>query len=201
MAALWTLGALAALGLGLGAGAFAAVCLCARRARGAFRQTPGRADCLIVLGARVWPDGRMSETLRLRCLCALALWRRGAARAIVACGGRGGDEPVAEAEAMRAFFQENGVPAEAVALDAASRSTRENLANARRILSDRGWTAAAIVTSDVHLTRAMWIARDAGLTAFGVAAPSPARRAARLRACARETASWALYAMRKFARR
>lgn len=216
------LGILAALCSLCGAGAFAAVCACARRrgresrdgcaARGANlgveaknagpsrrlvgspEETP---DCLIVLGARVWPDGRMSETLRLRCERALALWRETGAPGIVACGGRGGDEPCAEAEAMRAFFMENSVPALQIVVDADSASTRANLVNARRIMAERGWTTAAVVTSDYHLTRALWIAADLGMQAVGAAAASPNRRGARLRAYGRETVSWALYALRR----
>lgn len=216
------LGILAALCSLCGAGAFAAVCACARRrgresrdgcaARGAnlgvemknagpswrlVGPPEGTPDCLIVLGARVWPDGRMSETLRLRCERALALWRETGAPGIVACGGRGGDEPCAEAEAMRAFFMENSVPALQIVVDADSASTRANLVNARRIMAERGWTTAAVVTSDYHLTRALWIAADLGMQAVGAAAASPNRRGARLRAYGRETVSWALYALRR----
>lgn len=157
----------------------------------------GTPDCLIVLGARVWPDGRMSETLRLRCERALALWRETGAPGIVACGGRGSDEPCAEAEVMRAFFMENSVPALQIVVDADSASTRANLVNARRIMAERGWTTAAVVTSDYHLTRALWIAADLGMQAVGAAAASPNRRGARLRAYGRETVSWALYALRR----
>lgn len=216
------LGILAALCSLCGAGAFAAVCACARRrgresrdgcaARGAnlgveaknagpsrrlVGSPEGTPDCLIVLGARVWPDGRMSETLRLRCERALALWRETGAPGIVACGGRGGDEPCAEAEVMRAFFMENSVPALQIVVDADSASTRANLVNARRIMAERGWTTAAVVTSDYHLTRALWIAADLGMQAVGAAAASPNRRGARLRAYGRETVSWALYALRR----
>ena len=216
------LGILAALCSLCGAGAFAAVCACARRrgresrggcaARGAnlgvemknagpsrrlVGSPEGTPDCLIVLGARVCPDGRMSETLRLRCERALALWRETGAPGIVACGGRGGDEPCAEAEAMRAFFMENSVPALQIVVDADSASTRANLVNARRIMAERGWTTAAVVTSDYHLTRALWIAADLGMQAVGAAAASPNRRGARLRAYGRETVSWALYALRR----
>ena len=191
VAAVWigaAAGAAAACALAL----FVAVCLCARLPR---RAQP--ADCLVVLGARVWPDGRMSETLRLRCAAALEAWRAGQAKAIVVCGGRGRDEPVAEAEAMRAFLLDNGVPPAAIAVDADSASTRENLANARRIMAARGWSRAAIVTSDYHLQRALWLARDLGMCASGVAAPSPRRRASRLTNRAREAVSWALYAVRR----
>ena len=218
----WILCVLAVLCTLCGAGAFAAVCACARRrgresrdgcaARGAnlgvemknagpswrlVGPPEGTPDCLIVLGARVWPDGRMSETLRLRCERALALWRETGAPGIVACGGRGGDEPCAEAEAMRAFFMENSVPALQIVVDADSASTRANLVNARRIMAERGWTTAAVVTSDYHLTRALWIAADLGMQAVGAAAASPNRWGARLRADGRETVSWALYALRR----
>ena len=57
-------------------------------------------------------------------------------------------------------------------------------------MAERGWTTAAVVTSDYHLTRALWIAADLGMQAVGAAAASPNRWGARLRAYGRETVSW-----------
>ena len=36
-----------------------------------------------------------------------------------------------------------------------------------------GWQDAIVVTSDYHLQRALWLARDVGIEACGVAAESP----------------------------
>lgn len=170
---------------------FGAVCACARR-----KWTRGRADCIVVLGARVRPDGALSRTLARRCDAAEAAWRKGFAPLLILCGGRGCDEPLSEAEAMAKRLLRAGLPESALVREAESANTIENLRNARRIMAERGRTRALIVTSDYHLTRAMWIARDLGMRAWGFPAPGPSGAHA-LRARAKETLSWLIYCARK----
>lgn len=171
---------------------FAAVCICAQKDRPA-----QSADCIIVLGARVWPSGRMSNALRYRCEKALELWRTGISENIIVAGGKGDDEPAAEADVMREYFIQNGVPEEKVIAENTSVNTIQNLRNAREIMRQKGWGTAAVVTNDYHVQRALWIARDADVTAFGVAAPSPDRLSTRLFCRFRESLSWILYALRR----
>lgn len=170
----------------------AAVCVCARLPR---KFLP--ADCLIVLGARVRPDGTPSHTLENRCRAAVETWRRESSGAFIVCGGQGADEPATEAAVMRAYLLEAGVPAELIFLEDRSTNTLENLRYARRIMEAQGMRRAAVVTSDYHLTRALWIARDLGIDACGVPAKGPSRIAHRLKSRMVETGSWFLYLFRK----
>ena len=98
---------------------------------------------------------------------------------------------------MRAFLVERGVPETDVYLEDQSVNTKQNLENARAIMQAQGWKTAAIATSDYHLTRAMWLARDLGIEACGIPAPQPVRLAVKISNYARESASWVLYALRK----
>ena len=180
--------AIAATGVAL----LTAVCVCAGTER-----TIEDADCIIVLGARVWPDGRMSTTLLRRCERALELWQEGRAPKMIVCGGRGGDEPAAEGAVMRHWLVNAGVTAEDVIAETESVNTSENLGNAREIMQAQGWQSAIVVTSDYHVQRALWIARDEGVQAVGAAAPSPDGPAAWMGARLRECVSWAIYALRK----
>ena len=175
-----------------GAGLFAAVCVCARKSRNAVK-----SDCVIVLGARVWPDGRMSKSLLYRCESALEAWRSGLAQNIIVCGAKGDDEPAAEADVMAAWFVKSGVPEKSVWKDAASVNTQENLENAAEIMAERGWKTAIIATNDYHVQRALWIARDVGIDACAVAARSPGSAKAWLLSRVREPVSWVLYWLRK----
>lgn len=172
---------------------FAAVCICALARR---RNRDG--DCLIVLGAKVRADGGLSQTLRLRCETALRLWKRGGWAGMILCGGRLPGEPYSEARAMRDFLTEGGVDADALILEDTSCNTVENLKNALVILRNRGWRRAAMVTSDYHLTRALWIARDLGMEVCGAAAPSPGGFRSFMLNRMREAASWLLYFRRKW---
>lgn len=169
-----------------------AVCACAR-----IRRVPGKSDCIVVLGARVWRFGRLSNALRYRCRAACEAWRAGVAPVLIVCGGQGSDEDEAEATAMKRFLIAQGVPAEAVFTDATSTTTRENLVNARAIMAEHGLATCAVCTSDYHLQRALWLARDLGLRATGIAAPSTQNPFNRARGRLRETVSWILYFIKK----
>lgn len=186
---LWILPALC---LALPLGLFAAVCICSGR-----KHRKSAAPCVIVLGARVYADGSLSHSLQYRCDAALELWRRGGVSCLLLCGGAGRDEPVTEASAMARYLAEQGVPAEDMLLEAESVNTIENLKNARALMQARGYDRAALVTSDYHLTRALWIARDAGLQVCGVPAASPRGWKRYLKARFKESVSWCLYFLKK----
>ena len=160
-------------------------------------RTPVRSDCIIVLGARVRPDGTLSDSLRYRCESALAAWKEGLAPFLIVCGAQGADEPVAEAKAMRAWLVQHGVPEKSVVLEADSYNTEQNLQNAAALMRERGWESAVVVTSDYHLERALWLARDAGIRAGGIAAESPHPIGVWLKNRVREACSWCVYALKK----
>ena len=154
------------------------------------------ADCIIVLGARVYPDGRMSLVLQSRADAALQAWRDGYAGQLVVCGAQGRDEPRSEADALAEYLVAQGVPEENIHRDDASFDTRQNITNAARIMQENGWERAIIATSDYHLERALWMARDAGIEASGLAAPTPHTFRAYWWGRMRETVSWILYFFR-----
>lgn len=156
-----------------------------------------RSDCIIVLGARVWPDGRLSDSLLYRCEAAFEAYEAQLAPRLIVCGAQGADEPVSEAEAMFEWFVEQGVPPEAIFVEDASRNTEQNLQNAQNIMRAEGMDSAAIVTSDYHLQRALWIAGDLGISACGIAAESPKPLGVWLKNRVREGCSWCVYALRK----
>ena len=177
------------------AGLFAAVCICAKRPR-----IPEKADCILVLGARVRADGSLSHSLENRCRRALELYRQGMAAKLIVCGGQGGNEPMSEAQAMRRYMLENGVRAADVLLEDKSRSTVENLANARAMMRAQGFETALVVTSDYHVQRTRWLVRDAGIRASFAAAASPGDGKLHIKARIQETESWIWYFIRKIAK-
>ncbi len=154
------------------------------------------ADCIIVLGARVYPDGRMSLVLKNRVDAALEAWRAGKAQNIIVCGAQGRDEPRTEADAMAEYLLAQGVPQENIFLEDRSFDTRENIANAKAIMDANNWTTAMLVTSDYHVERALWMAADAGIPATGLAAGTPKTLRAFWWGRMRETISWVLYFVR-----
>jgi uncharacterized SAM-binding protein YcdF (DUF218 family) len=170
----------------------------------AAREEPAEnADVIVVLGSAVWPDEQPSPSLAARTRRGIALFRRGAAPALILTGGTGRWRP-SEAEVMRRMMVAAGVPESALALDAQATNTDENLRNARAIMTARGWHRAILVSDPFHLLRAIRIARDMGIQAIGApATDSPAwlRRRSRVSQIAREVSALMGYTLRRCFRR
>jgi len=124
----------------------------------------------VVLGAAVWTGGVASPTLARRARHAAGLWRAGRVAAVLGCGGTGAHPP-AEAEVIAAILRSEGVPEAAIHCEDRSTSTRQNLANAQRILRRLGTHEAVIVTDPWHAPRARLIARQLGLAAVSDSPP------------------------------
>ncbi len=155
------------------------------------------ADCAIVLGARVWPDGKVSNALAYRLDAALEAYNAGRVKAVIVTGAQGGTEPISEAAAGKAYLVKHGMPASAVYEEDGSYDTIQDMQNAKAIMQANGMETALIATSDYHIARAMWIAKDAGLKAYALPAKSPVTPHTWVLNRVRETVSWVLYWARK----
>lgn len=137
----------------------------------------GPVAAVVVLGSGLI-DGRVPPLLASRLRRGRTVFDRLTARgtpprAMVTSGGRGPDEPVAEAEAMADFLVEDGLPADRVLREDRSRNTDENLANTAALLAERGIDGPiAVVTSDFHAYRAALLMRRHGLAGYAVGAPT-----------------------------
>ncbi len=123
---------------------------------------PEHADAGIVLGAAL-RNGRPSPALRERLDQALKLYREGRFDHWIVSGGR--DYPSAkytEAQGMKLYLLEQGVPDASIIEENDARSTYENLQYSKRIMESRGWSRAVIVTHAYHGARALDIARFVG---------------------------------------
>ena len=148
-------------------------------------------DAIVVLGAQVKPDGTPSVQLSWRLDAALEAYRNKPVP-IVVCGAQGKDEPATEAETMKNYLAEKGVPEQDVLTDPDSFNTRQNLANAARLLADKPEIRKVlIVTSDYHVPRSMALAADLGYDACGLG--SPCKPEYWLKNHAREALAWIKY--------
>ncbi|MGE5152076.1 MAG: YdcF family protein, partial [Rhodospirillaceae bacterium] len=97
---------------------------------------------------------------------AARLWKRGVAPRIIVSGGaflaQNGGPPTPEADAMRVFLIDLGVPADAITDEGQALNTIENIRNVRAII---GTGRVALVTSAYHMPRALQLAKRAGLNA------------------------------------
>ena len=128
-------------------------------------------DTVIVHGCALLHGDGISRILANRLDLALKLYRKSAERALlVVSGGKGSDETVSEAAAMRGYLLEKGVPKEHILAEDQSHSTSENLRFTDQLLLERGGGGRiALVTSNYHTYRCVWIAHELSFrcTGFG----------------------------------
>ncbi len=123
------------------------------------------ADCIIVLGCQVFPDGGTSLMLRDRLERGIELYHKGVSEKILMSGDHGRVE-YDEVNTMKNVAIEGGVPSEDVFMDHAGFSTYETMYRAKEIFQAK---KVVIVTQEYHLYRAVYIANSLGLDAYGVA--------------------------------
>ena len=124
-----------------------------------------KADAILVLGAYVFPDGTVSSMLRDRLSVAQELYERGKAHKIIVSGDHGQID-YDEVNAMKTFLKNGKIPARDIYMDHAGFSTYESVYRARDVFKAK---RVIIVTQEYHLIRAVFIARQLGLDAYGVA--------------------------------
>jgi uncharacterized SAM-binding protein YcdF (DUF218 family) len=142
-----------------------------RRSRAAAALAPPCCyDAIVVLGGGIAPahppevpEPNLNEGAD-RIWQAARLWKRGVAPRIIVSGGsflaQHGGPPITEADAMRVFLMDLGVPAEAIVNEGQALNTIENIRNVRAIV---GQGRVALVTSAYHMPRALQLAARAGL--------------------------------------
>ena len=146
--------------------------VCAFRA--ARRQPPLDRDIIIILGCWFRKDGTLPPLLRGRVDRAVAYWREhlrltGREAWIIPSGGRGPDEPMPEAEAMKAYLLQQGIPERVILPETRSANTLQNLSFSRKIMEDNGLSGPVIFsTTNYHVFRSGLWAVQAGLRAEGI---------------------------------
>lgn len=130
------------------------------------------APYLIVLGAGV--NGTEPSLSLLNRLEAAKEYLEKYPQAVaVVSGGQGPGEDISEAECMKRWLYSKGIPEERIIMEDKSFSTEENIANSLAKIDEHGGNAdspVAIVSSEYHLYRAKYIAREKGAEPLGVAA-------------------------------
>ena len=120
-------------------------------------------DCIIVLGAGIWGD-RPSPMLEDRLLQAIELYNNNVSAKIIMSGDHGREE-YDEVNTMKNFAIEQGVASEDIFMDHAGFSSYESMYRAKEIF---GAKRVVIVTQEYQLYRALHIANELGIEAYGV---------------------------------
>ena len=120
-------------------------------------------DCILVLGAGIRKGGP-SPMLEDRLLTAIDLYNNGVAPKILVSGDHEYND-YDEVNVMKNYLKENGIPSEDIFMDHAGLSTYDSVYRAKLIFKVH---KVIIVTQKYHLYRALYIAKNIDLKAYGV---------------------------------
>lgn len=121
------------------------------------------ADLALVLGNHVAADGTLSGRLTRRLDRALELYRQGRVPTIVVSGGRDPGSPF-EAEAMKRYLVERGVPADVIVEDRGGENTHLSARFTAEYMQQHGLRSVIAVSQYYHISRS-----KLALRRFGVA--------------------------------
>ena len=127
-----------------------------------------KADVIVVLGAAVRPGGTPSPALRRRVFHAIRLFQQGFSGNLLFTGGIG-RYPPSEAEVMRRLALEHDIPEDRLILEETAVSTLDSAFACARIIRERGWSTAFVVSDRYHLFRSVSLFKRLGIQACGSA--------------------------------
>ncbi|MBC3973550.1 YdcF family protein [Xanthomonas translucens pv. undulosa] len=136
------------------------------------RDQAAPADAIIVLGAAAY-DAKPSPVFEERIRHGLDLYQRGYAPTLIFTGGFGGNGArFAESQVARRYALRHDVPADAILIETVSRTTRQNLLEARGLMRSHGLHRAIIVSDPLHMARALRLCRELQIEALASSTPS-----------------------------
>ena len=127
-------------------------------------------DYVIIHGAGLSGGERLTKLLAERVDKAMLVYRKDPTPPyLIPSGGKGSDEKISEAEAMKRYMLEKGIPADHILMEDRSATTFENLANSKKIIDAKGGRRyTALVTSNYHVYRALRYCKKVGLQCTGI---------------------------------
>lgn len=131
---------------------------------------PPKVDAVIVLGAKVG-----TPALKYRTLTGLKYVEEGKTDTIVLSGARGSNEPVSEAQAMKAVVDTQVAKTHGnqphIILETRSTDTFQNISNSKALIPNA--KSVVIVSDGYHLARSVAIAKHDGFQTVYWDAPKP----------------------------
>ena len=127
-------------------------------------------EYVIILGSGLIGGDRVPKLLGNRIDKAIEVYRKSKNRPkLIPSGGQGSDETISEAEAMKRYLIDKGIPEEDIILEDKSTSTYENLTNSKKIIDGLGGSRkVAIVSSNYHVYRALRYCRKTKFKCSGI---------------------------------
>ena len=129
-------------------------------------------DYMIILGCKIKEDGTLTPLLRGRVDKALKFRKEqlkatGKDLIFIPSGGKGNDEIISEAEAMKNYLLESGIKEEKILVENQSTNTYENIKFSNKLISNKK-SSIGFSTTNYHVLRAGLIATEQGLKIEGI---------------------------------
>ena len=140
---------------------------------------PFDKDYIIILGCAICSDGTPTPLLRGRIDRAIAFEseqfsKSGKHAFFVPSGGQGSDEVISEAESMKRYLMEQGIPEEQILPEDKSVNTLQNMEFSKTVIEKHGSGARgkkiAFSTTNYHVFRGYTMAHKASMHAHGLSA-------------------------------
>jgi len=130
---------------------------------------PKDADALIILGCGIFGE-RPSLTLKRRLDVAHSYLLENPNTLCIVSGGQGNGERISEAEAMKRYLVEQGIPEERILMEDQSRSTHENFLFSKVLIDTHCPPDPSLVyvSTRFHVFRAGRVAQKVGIQASGI---------------------------------
>jgi SanA protein len=122
-----------------------------------------QADAVLILGASVFSDGRLSDILKDRVITAIRVYDSGKAPKILISGYSKGRN-YNEVDSVKSYLLNQGIPESDIISDYSGFDTYDSLYRAKHIFK---LDSIDITTQNYHLPRAIYVARKIGINAFG----------------------------------
>lgn len=122
-----------------------------------------QAECFVIMGAAIKPDGRPSGAMQRRVEGALLSSQNSIGPYYIVTGGQGKFGPP-ESDVMKLMLQEAGVPEAQIITDPKSNDTLSSILECAVILKDRDYLHPVVVCTDrYHVPRCRWLFRLLGI--------------------------------------
>mgnify|MGYP003554361960 CR=1 FL=1 len=119
------------------------------------RDTVQKSDVIVILGNKVQLDGTPSPRLARRLDRGFELYQNETAPLIIVTGGIG-IEGFDEAEVMKQYLVDKGVPEDVITVDSLGTDTFASAQNIKKIVEDKNITSVLVVSSYYHISRAVF---------------------------------------------
>ena len=135
-------------------------------------------DYMIILGCQIREDGTLTPLLKGRTDKALQFRKEQLEETkkdlvFVPSGGRGSDEIISEAEAIKNYLLDNGIKEKNILVENKSKNTYQNIKFSNKLINDKS-AKICFSTTNYHVLRAGLIATEQGLKIEGIGSKTKA---------------------------